>query len=152
MLIRIESSTKLSETKRAKSWVIYLSFYRNFADFSFQEKDILIRLFVIISPLNQYVGALKRHQQSGLPFTGVCGGGMVGSYAYGSRCGPDMCLGQSVTEISDGNSSNAFHVLWDFSHIVPKGIPICSRTLLDRAVFLCPTHFTVSPWNFTSGI
>jgi len=31
--------------------------------------------------------------------------------ASSSRCGSDMCPGQSFTEISDWNSSNACHVL-----------------------------------------
>lgn len=40
--------------------------------------------------------------------------------ASSSRCGSDMCPGQSFTEISDWNSSNACHVLWELPHVTPK--------------------------------
>ena len=37
--------------------------------------------------------------------------------ASSSRCGSEMCPGQSFTEISDWNSSNACHVLWELPHV-----------------------------------
>ena len=61
------------------------------------------------------------------------------SVASGSRCGSDMCPGQSFTEISDWNSSNASHVLWELPHVTSKAFQP-----LDRAAFLCTVHNLLS--------